>query len=105
MEVRGRKPRVRFPSGSDPMRIGEFIKGAQVTSGRRTVKGNALVKGVKDSPHLRGDAVDYVGVTPEQVRSYLGAGWRAFMHNGTHVHADKRGYGKVPYFGKRGTTL
>ena len=80
-----------------------------MTSGRRTVRGNAAVGGARGSLHLRGDAIDYVPVagdtlqdTLRKANAYYGAG-RASIHKGTHVHVSLPGYGRVPLYGKRGT--
>ena len=76
-----------------------------MTSGRRTVEGNRDVGGVANSRHLTGDAVDFagpdLGALLREVQQTLGPD-RAFIHNGNHVHAEKKGWG-VPYYGKRGT--
>lgn len=75
-----------------------------MTSGRRTVAGNAAVNGVPDSKHLTGEAVDYAGgdlaTILREVQSLPGLR-RAFIHKGNHVHAE--GNWKVPYYGKNGT--
>jgi hypothetical protein len=98
--VRGRKPRVRFRSNFDH---------GTLTSGSRTVEGNAEVGGVKNSPHLARHAADYWGsdlnALRDEVAGYYGSGARVAIHNGPrrpHVHADLPNY-TVPYFGKDGT--
>jgi hypothetical protein len=62
-----------------------------------------LVGGVPNSRHLTGDAADYVNTDYGALRGYFGPGAKIQWHD-NHWHTEQPGYGKTPFFGRRGTT-
>lgn len=82
------------------------MKGATVTSMRRTPGGNKAVGGVPNSRHLTGDAADFVpqgNETMAQLAARLGQTYpdAKIINEGDHVHVQRSGW-NLPLFGRRG---
>ena len=81
----------------------------RMTSGRRTAAGNRAVGGSPRSFHLHGDAADFVPAQGQTMAELYAQARRHFpnatelLNEGDHVHVAQRGYGQVPYFGRRGS--
>lgn len=79
-----------------------------MTSGRRTVYGNRAVGGVANSLHVPGDAADFVPAQGQSMADLFRQARAHFPHateilnEGDHIHVGQRGYGRVPYFGRKG---
>lgn len=87
------------PTGSwaDP-----FKAPGTITSGRRTVAGNAAVGGAKNSSHLVGSGIDYINTTVKKLRDYFGPGAK-ILDEGDHIHVTLPGFENMPYLGKVGS--
>lgn len=88
--------------GVDPAVIAQVLAqspNARITSGLRSPARNAAVKGVPQSPHLKGEAVDFVAGTPEEMqaeaKSFNQPGYREIyepkgVHStAPHLHMEK----------------
>ena len=80
-----------------------------MTSGRRTSSGNQRVGGSPTSYHLRGDAADFVPARGQSMAELFRQAKASFpgateiLNEGDHIHVAQRGYGRVPYYGARGS--
>lgn len=90
--------------GADPSVIAQVLASspnARITSGRRDAVRNAAVKGVPGSPHLTGEAVDFVSGDPAQMeaqaKSFNAPGYREIYEpagphsTAPHLHMEKLG--------------
>jgi hypothetical protein len=91
-----------------PFRDPSSFTAGRMTSGRRTVRGNAAVGGAPNSRHLSGDAADFVPARGQSMEQLAAQARRHFpgarvINEGDHVHVEHPGFGRVPAFGRRGT--
>jgi hypothetical protein len=84
---------------------GGAVKPSDVTSSKRSVAKNAAVDGAKNSPHLRGVAMDIHGTSEPWIRQHGHKyGWKAHDYSGTHGgHFVFGGAGMTPDPGSEGS--
>lgn len=83
---------------------GGLVKPSDVTSSKRSVQKNASVDGAKNSPHLRGVAMDIHGTSNKWIRQHgYKYGWKPHDYAGTHGgHFVHGGAGMPPDEGSAG---